>query len=265
MKHTVQALLFFDADGTLVDEEKHAVPPDTAEAVRTARRNGHLAFLNTGRPYLQTAKDVFAIGFDGYLCACGMYIRVGDEIIEDVRLDPAYCRRLRDTAGELGLLMVYESYDAWFYDAAHPNPLWITQEMETVSRTGARVFGSLYVPEFRFEKFLVIKTDCPGWPSFRESFENDFIMTDRGLFFECVPKGYSKATAIRKLLIHLGMEDAETYAFGDSANDVAMLDAVKHPVVMNTAPDELKRGQYYVTGSAGEHGIASALRHFGII
>ncbi|MBQ6426110.1 MAG: HAD hydrolase family protein [Clostridia bacterium] len=259
------ALLFFDADGTLIDEEKHAVPQDTAEAVREARNNGHLVFLNTGRPFGHTARDVLAIGFDGHLCACGMYIRIGDEIIEDVRLDPEYCRQLRDTATEQGLQIVCESQDAWFYDAAHLNLPWITQEMETVSKTGARIFGSLDMPEFRFEKFLVMNTPSTGWPSFRESIAEDFTIIDRGLFYECVPKGYSKATAIRKVLAYLHMEDAETYAFGDSSNDVEMLDMVKHPVIMDSAPDDLKKGKYYVTGSAGEHGIVFAFRHFGII
>ncbi|MBQ1771486.1 MAG: HAD hydrolase family protein [Clostridia bacterium] len=259
------ALLFFDADGTLIDEERHAVPCDAAEAVRNARKNGHLAFLNTGRPYKQTARDVLAIGFDGYLCACGMYIAIGESVIEDVRLDPMYCRDLRDTARNIGLQIVYESYDAWFYDASHSDILWSTQEMETVTKTDARTFDSIDVPEFRFEKFLVMKTSCTGWPSFRDSISADYSIMDRGSFYECVPKGYTKATAIQKVLAYLEMEDAETYAFGDSSNDVAMLDIVKHPVIMGSAPDFLKKGKYYVTGSAGEHGIASALRHFGII
>ena len=265
MKQKKPALLFFDADGTLIDEEKHSVPTNAAEAVRTARKNGNLVFLNTGRPYGQTARDVLAIGFDGYLCACGMYIRIGDEIIEDVRLDPAYCRQLRDTARELGLQIVCESYDAWFYDAAHSNPPWIMQEMETVSKTGARIFSSLDVPEFQFDKFLVVNTCCTGWPSFRENIAKDFTVIDRDLFYECVPKGYTKATAIRRVLAYLHAEDTETYAFGDSSNDAAMLDAVRHPVIMGSAPEYLKQREYYVTGSAGENGIASALRHFGII
>ncbi len=265
MRDNKPALLFFDADGTLIDEEKHAVPSSTMNAVRKARENGHLAFLNTGRPYKQTARDVFAIGFDGYLCACGMYISIGNEIIEDVRLDPQYCRSMRDTARDIGLQIIYESYDAWFYDAAHSDLLWSTKEMETVKRTGARTFDSIDVPEFRFEKFLVMKTSCPGWPSFRDSISVDYSIMEREFFYECVPKGYTKATAVRKVLAHLHMEDAETYAFGDSSNDVAMLDIVKHPVVMGSAPDDLKKGRYYVTGSAGENGIASALHFFGLI
>ena len=265
MKEKKPALLFFDADGTLIDEAKHAVPFDTAEAIRNARKNGHLAFLNTGRPYKQTATDVFAIGFDGYLCACGMYIAIGDEVIEDVRLNPCYCRSLRDAARNIGLQIIYESYDAWFYDAAHSDLLWSKQEMETVAKTEARTFDSIDVPEFRFEKFLVMKTSCPGWPSFRDNIAADYSIMEREFFYECVPKGYTKATAIQKVLAYFGMEDAETYAFGDSSNDVSMLDIVKHPVIMGSASDFLKKRGYYVTASAGENGISCALRHFGII
>ena len=40
--------LFFDIDGTIWNG-KNEIPPSTIEAIRTARGNGHLAFLNTGR------------------------------------------------------------------------------------------------------------------------------------------------------------------------------------------------------------------------
>ena len=43
--------LFFDIDGTLVDEQTHQIPQSTIEALRAARRSGSVVFINTGRPY----------------------------------------------------------------------------------------------------------------------------------------------------------------------------------------------------------------------
>ena len=43
--------LFFDIDGTLVDEHTHQIPQSTIEALHEARRNGSVVFINTGRPY----------------------------------------------------------------------------------------------------------------------------------------------------------------------------------------------------------------------
>ena len=43
-------LLFFDIDGTLLSEKTHTVPQSAKEALKKAKENGHLIFINTGRP-----------------------------------------------------------------------------------------------------------------------------------------------------------------------------------------------------------------------
>ena len=42
-------IAFFDIDGTLTSEIDGSVPADAASAIRQARNNGHLMFINTGR------------------------------------------------------------------------------------------------------------------------------------------------------------------------------------------------------------------------
>ena len=42
-------LIFFDIDGTMIDEETKVVPESAIEAVRRARENGHVCVINTGR------------------------------------------------------------------------------------------------------------------------------------------------------------------------------------------------------------------------
>ena len=41
-------IAFFDIDGTLTSEIDGSVPADAADAIRRARNNGHLMFINTG-------------------------------------------------------------------------------------------------------------------------------------------------------------------------------------------------------------------------
>ena len=43
--------LFFDIDGTLLSEKTRQVPESAKEALKEARRRGHLVFINTGRVY----------------------------------------------------------------------------------------------------------------------------------------------------------------------------------------------------------------------
>ena len=44
-------VVFFDIDGTLVDDDSQVIPASAVEAVKQLRLNGHTPVVNTGRPY----------------------------------------------------------------------------------------------------------------------------------------------------------------------------------------------------------------------
>lgn len=58
-----------------------------------------------------------------------------------------------------------------------------------------------------------------------------------------VPKGFSKGTGILKVCEMLGIDINDTYAFGDSNNDISMLKTVGHAIVMGNGTEEAKRKQ----------------------
>ena len=45
-----QKLLFFDIDGTLITEGTGRIPESTRKAIKMAREEGHLLFVNTAGP-----------------------------------------------------------------------------------------------------------------------------------------------------------------------------------------------------------------------
>ena len=61
----------------------------------------------------------------------------------------------------------------------------------------------------------------------------------------------------------LGFDRDDAYGCGDSDNDVPMLDAVGHGVVMAEAPEEL-RSRYTCAGALQEDGLAQALKKLGL-
>ena len=82
---------------------------------------------------------------------------------------------------------------------------------------------------------------------------------------EMVPKGFSKATGIKKVCELLDISHSNTYAFGDSANDVDMLNYVQFGIAMGNASKEAKDASDYVTSSISENGIKNGLKHFHLI
>ena len=41
-------VIFFDIDGTIIDERTHTIPESTIRAVEQLRKNGHTPIINTG-------------------------------------------------------------------------------------------------------------------------------------------------------------------------------------------------------------------------
>ena len=58
---------------------------------------------------------------------------------------------------------------------------------------------------------------------------------------------------------------ADTYALGDSVNDLEMLQTVGHGIAMGNATDVVKKAAEYVTDSLFEAGVYNALSHYDLI
>ena len=58
---------------------------------------------------------------------------------------------------------------------------------------------------------------------------------------------------------------SETYAFGDSMNDLEILQEAGTGIAMGNAVPKLKEGADYVTDRIDENGIYNACKHFRLI
>jgi cof-like hydrolase len=76
---------------------------------------------------------------------------------------------------------------------------------------------------------------------------------------EIVPKGISKATALRTLAAKLGIPAEETMAIGDAYNDLPMLEAAGKSIAMGNAFPEVKEATDYETLTCAENGLAAAI------
>ena len=68
-------IVFFDIDGTLLDESTGTIPESCKKALKLAQDNGHILIVNTGRPVSTIDTNITKIHFDGYICGCGTYIK----------------------------------------------------------------------------------------------------------------------------------------------------------------------------------------------
>ena len=65
-------LIFFDIDGTIIPEDTGVIPESTKEAIKKAKENGHLVFINTGRTFSGITQPIFDLA-EGCSFACDGY------------------------------------------------------------------------------------------------------------------------------------------------------------------------------------------------
>ena len=74
-------------------------------------------------------------------------------------------------------------------------------------------------------------------------------------FIELTSVNADKALAIRYIMAREHLKKCEVAGFGDSYNDVSMLQLVGTPIVMGNAPQEIKKHGLFVTKSNDENGV----------
>lgn len=268
---TEKSILFFDIDGTLITDDSRRFLPDSArKAIELAKQAGHLTFVNTGRVMVNVDDFIRDLDFDGYVCGCGTYIVYRGDVLLHHRLPHQICCDTAELLYECGLLGLYEAHDANGYDARivsrYDDNLDASGLLAYFASVGKTFMTDVMAPDFHFDKFSAwFDKDC-DMGRFRREIEEHFTYIDRGeAFCEIVPKAFSKGTGIRFLMDYFHIPWERTFAFGDSSNDLPMLEFVKYSVVMGGAGDGVKRKASYVTDIVEEDGLYRAMKHFGLL
>lgn len=260
-------VVFFDIDGTIVDEDTQQIPLSTIRAVERLGENGHVAVVNTGRPYSHIDPRVRAMAFGGWVCGCGMEIRLNGRWLVRSAPDLALCRYVRDSVRECGMQVLYETDDGAILTdgplSVHP-----TAELE-VRRMREKGFAIREIDSLPQPCFMKLVTyDWPGCrrEEFLRRMEPYFTCIDRGnTMLELVLKGCSKAGGMERLLDHLGVGKADALAIGDSTNDLPMFLAAGHTACMGGGMAELKAHAEFITDTVLKDGIEKALAHFHLL
>ena len=113
---------------------------------------------------------------------------------------------------------------------------------------------------------LSCATDGKDPEAFIREIEDDFEPIIHTInVVELVPKGSGKGAGIRKVCELLDLDINDTYAVGDSANDLDMFEAAGTAIAMGNGSDIAKEHADYITTAMADDGIYNAMKHFGLI
>ena len=257
--------IFFDIDGTIYSYDKGVIE-DTKEAIRELRENGHLVFLCTGRTYPMVTNDIRNIGFDGVIAGGGTYISYNNEIIFRNDITEEKTNAVIKSMRENGVMPIPEGHEYLYFETE--------DKIKPVYRKAYDVYMSSIPDRIRLiddgnicaakvsgafdENSNVIAVTEAMAEEFRYVIHNEKLL-------ELIPKDYSKAEGIKMLIDKLNIPWENTYAYGDSFNDLEMLQFAKYGVAMGNSHPDLFEQVEYKTGDFDKGGIRESLERFGLI
>ncbi|WP_405374015.1 MULTISPECIES: Cof-type HAD-IIB family hydrolase [unclassified Microbacterium] len=279
-------IAFLDVDGTIL-EHGDTIAPSTVAAIRTARANGHLVYLCTGRAAGDIHPKVREIGYDGAITNGGAYAVRGDELLFDEPMPRADTDHLIEYFDREGIHYFLQSNEAVYASrgvGAMVDDFFRQRrdrQIEDARRLGQTEIVDpkpivSYRPLEEADLDRIAKTTFISERSDSVARAQD----DLGERFHVIPgsiplpggsngeiglRGVTKGSAILRVLDVLDLDAADAVGIGDSWNDAEMFDVVGSPVAMGNADPALKERAGAVTTDVLDDGVWNAFVTLGLV
>ena len=270
-------LIFLDIDGTLTTPGSNVPPQSALDAIRTAQSIGHKVFICTGRnPDMLSPLLIY--GFDGVVACSGGYVTYGDEVLYDCPMT----EEEQETALRLfkrpGIYCTVETKDGSYCDEGLADFLYQQSGGNSeLMRWRVALEQDLHIMPMKeyngqpMYKMVFICSDLELIRPAKEALEKDFtfiIQEQAGANCyngELVNKKFDKGTGVKVLADYLRYELTDTIGFGDSLNDLEMVEAVGTSVCMENGSSGLKRVCDMICPSVEDDGLAEGFRMLGLL
>jgi len=256
--------LFFDIDGTLVSFNTHRIPQSTVESLEQAKRNGVEIYISTGRPkmIINNLGQIEHL-IDGYITANGACCFVEDTLVSKHAILPSDVKKIIDAANR-------DHYPAVVVGEHRIAIHHYTDEVYEIFCKGLGVDSHVFLTNvedlgneaiLQVTPFCTVEQEALLVPTLEDCTSGRW----HPAFTDITAGGADKGKGLRAMANYLGLNVAETMAFGDGGNDISIVKAAGVGVAMGNAGDELKRVADFVTTSVDDDGVKKALEKYGVI
>ena len=270
-------LVFLDIDGTLTSPGSNEPPESALEAIRAAQKAGHKVFLCSGRNY-DMLKPLLRFDFDGAVASGGGYVFAGDKVLYDCPMTEEQKDKALRLFAEGGVLRTIEAKDASYCDEGMGEFLQQSSggnsELLRWREALEKDLGIRPMKEYDGRPIYKVVFMCSRpeqlAPAIRElEGEFYFLVQDLAgancLNGELINRQFDKGSGIRRVCEALGYALEDTIGFGDSMNDLEMIQTVGFGVCMANGSPNLKKQSDLVCPSVEEDGLAWAFRELGLV
>lgn len=262
-----QSVLFFDLDGTLLNDEK-TISPRTRAALEACVKKGHVFVISSGRAYSSIIKIVERLGLEN--CSplissfngSQIYHLDKKEMLHSAKLSVDIIAKIRDLAREMNIHLQSYSDTKVLTETINKNVTFYCEYVKNdydllpdIAAEGLETYKLLAVDLDNRELLEAFRSKveemCAG--KVQCFFSNDW-------FLEILPFGTSKGTALKFVCNYAGIDEKFSYAFADAENDLPMLEAAAYPTVLLNGIPEAKAAARFITFTDNNHdGLAMFL------
>ncbi|KJW12019.1 Cof-type HAD-IIB family hydrolase [Levilactobacillus spicheri] len=253
-----KAVVFFDLDGTLFDDQKRVLPASIA-AIHEMQAHEILPVIATGRNIFEIQDVLDATGIDAVVSANGSYVQYQGQRLSAAVIAPDLLTRLTAFAREQGDPVGYFNNRGFRLSQATQD----TRDNFKLLRLHAVVDPDWYrTQDINF--LNVFNRDKEAQYNQQFAGQLSFVRNNpRAL--DTMVTGVTKQSGIQTFLQRAHLTGVKTYAFGDGLNDLQMFDEVTVPIAMGNGVPQAKAQAAYITTTNTTDGIVQGLRHFGLI
>ncbi len=270
-------VIFLDIDGTLVHQHGE-VSLRVKQALQKVRQNGHYVFLCTGRNQIGI-QQLLPIGFDGVICSAGGYIEINGKTVFESHIDVKVVQMIRDIFDRNHVLYNLECNDKVFQSLEMSHLLFSFEgkshsEIERLIEQQRKESFIYSIEEYNDED---IQTICFIAKDMKDIIEPQNIISQKCQFLiyqrlsndtingEIMKKGIHKGFGIELVMKELGLPIENSIGFGDSMNDLQMIQTCYRGVVMANGDPKLKEYATTICESVEDDGIFHELYRLGLL
>lgn len=277
-------IVFFDIDGTVWDYDG-VIPASAKIAIAKLKENGHIPVMCTGRAVGHVRDiELLGMGFAGIVAACGSHVEYEGRMIYENFLPAETVRRAVELSEKYNVPIVLEGKRKhWISRKGFEHDYFVDHMKEVMGEDAVMMDG--YTPDMQVNKLSGDILAASDYEAFKEAFAKDLHIIDheftegQGIsqakyegdpnkvtgVFEGISPGTSKAIGMDILCGYLGIDPQDTYAIGDSNNDIEMVNTAGIGIAMGNGSKAIKEAADYVTSDIHEDGLYKALEHYGLI
>lgn len=259
----MKKIVFCDIDGTLIDGFNGIldVSKRNSDAIRKLK-DSCCFVLCSGRAKFMLNKSILDLGADGYILSNGAYIEYNGHIIKSTSFTSDEVKLLEDfnkTSGSYHLLVNQKGYYSPYANKKLVNDLLLNLGIDTKYQLAYKDNEVHYMIEIAHNEKEASNFVNNMHDKYKISRHYKYIS------FDVNQKNDNKGAAIKLLLNNTEYQEIETYAIGDSDNDLDMMKLVDHPIAMGNATKAIKDVAEYVSTSIEQDGVCQALEYFKLI